>query len=100
MFGLNKMYREREQLYMRCQRARAQADEDRALAKQKTLDAVSSTKGLLVSFVLGLTTQCDAAQQAHRSVLKGVQNELLGVINQYLAARFQAPPESPSETKD
>ena len=53
MFGLNDMYQEREKLYMRCKRQQAKAGADRTLAKKQTLEAISSTKGLLVSFALG-----------------------------------------------
>lgn len=100
MFGLNEMYQEREKLYMRCKRQQAKAGADRTLAKKQTLEAVSSTKGLLVSFVLGLTTQCETAHQSRRTLLKGVQTEVLGVISQYVAARFNFQPEQPPAEND
>lgn len=98
MFGLNKMYQEREQLYLRCKRQQVKAGADRTLMKKQTLEAISSTKGLLVSFVLGLTTQCEAAHASRRALLKGVQTEVLAVIGQYVAARFNpTPPQEPSD---
>ncbi|CUB05532.1 hypothetical protein [Marinomonas fungiae] len=100
MFGLNKMYQEREQLYLRCQRQQAKAGADRKLAKKQTLEAISSTKGLLVSFALGLTTQCEIAQQSRRTILKGIQTEVLGVISQYVAARFNPEPPQSNSSKD
>ena len=92
MFGLNKMYQEREQLYLRCKREQAKAAADRGLAKRQTLETISSTKGLVVSFVLGLTTQCDTAQHTRRTLLKGLQTEVLGVIGQYVAPRVDDNP--------
>lgn len=100
MFGLNDMYQEREKLYMRCKRQQAKAGADRTLAKKQTLEAISSTKGLLVSFALGLTTQCEAAHQSRRTLLKGIQTEVLGVISQYVAARFNHEPEQPQDKED
>lgn len=100
MFGLHKMYQERDQLYLRCQRQRAKAAVDRSLMTQQALETISSTKGLLVSFTLGLTTQCEAAHQSRRAILKGLQKEVLGVIGQYVAARFNSPPQSSTTEKD
>lgn len=100
MFGLNKMHQEREQLYLRCKREQAKAAADRGLAKRQTLETISSTKGLVVSFVLGLTTQCDAAQHTRRTLLKGLQTEVLGVIGQYVAARFNPTPPQEASKKD
>ncbi|WP_067101692.1 MULTISPECIES: hypothetical protein [Marinomonas] len=104
MFGLNEMYQEREKLYKRCKRQQAKAGADRTLIKKQTLESVSSTKGLVISFVLGLTTQCETAHQTRRTVLKGIQTELFGVISQYVATRFgssgeQSPPDSTSSAK-
>lgn len=88
MFGLGDMYKEREKLYKRCMRQQAKAGADRALLKKQTLEAVSSTKGLIVSFVLGATTQSETADLTRKAVLKGVQTQLMSFLAQKLATRF------------
>lgn len=89
MFGLNRMQEERERLYQKTCRLEEQASKERSMAKHQMLDTISSTTGLLVSFGLGLTTQCEAATHTRNSLLKGARTELIGIVSQYLASQFQ-----------
>ncbi|RDL45244.1 hypothetical protein DN730_06435 [Marinomonas piezotolerans] len=89
MFGLNRMRKEREKLYQKTRSLEEQARRERSIVKHQVLDTISSTKGLLVSFGLGLTTQCEAATQTRNSLLKGARTELLSVVSQYIATQFQ-----------
>ncbi len=94
MFGLKQMYRERERLYQRALRLEDQAGDQRIAMKSQVLSTLSSAQGLLVSFGLGMTTQCDAATKARNSLLKSAQSELIGIISQYFASKMQ--PQSPA----
>lgn len=88
MFGLKEMYAERDRLYWRCKRHELQAQSDRELMTQQILDTISSTKGLITSFTLGMTTQTDAAVGIRKTLLKAAQVEAVKVASEYAAKKF------------
>ena len=102
MFGLSKMYQERERLYQRAIRLEEKAGNQRTAVKKQVLEAMSSTKGLLVSFGLGLTTQCDTATKARDSLLRSARTELIGLVSQYIAVKMhghQSTEDQPTDKK-
>ena len=88
MFGLKDMYAERDRLYWRCKRLEIKAETERSLMKRQVLDAVSSTKGVITSFALGMTTQTDAAIGIRKSLLKAAQVEAIKVATDYAVKKF------------
>lgn len=90
MFGLKEMYAERDRQYWRCKRLELKAEKDRDEMKQQTLDAISSTKGLFVSFVMGMTTQTDAAVGIRKTLLKAAQVEAVKALSEFAAKKFNA----------
>ena len=92
MFGLKHMYRERERLYQRALRLEEKAGDQRIAVKSQVLSTLASAQGVLVSFGLGMTTQCDAATKARNKLFKSAQSELIGIISQYFVSKVQPQP--------
>lgn len=88
MFGLKEMYAERDRMYWRCKRHEMRAQSDRENMKQQVLDSISSTKGLVTSFTLGMTTQTDAAVGIRKTLLKAAQVEAVKALTEYAAKKF------------
>lgn len=68
MFGLSRLYQERESLYKRTCGLRDQALHERKSLTKKVLLKMAGPEGIVASFILGLTTQCDQTRKI-RSVL-------------------------------
>ncbi|SBS37586.1 hypothetical protein MSP8886_04187 [Marinomonas spartinae] len=107
MFGLKKMQRERDRLFEKTQQLEKQATTSRNKAKDSILAMAVSPTGLLASFVLGATTQCDISKKARQNLLNGATKEVLGFLSSqvmaYMSADSQKTPaseeeEAPSQT--
>jgi hypothetical protein len=97
MFGLKRMHKQRERLYLRTQILEKQAKATRKKAVDKILDKATSPTGLLASFVLGASTQLDITQKMRKNVLDGASRDVLSFLITQAFAYMNAANISDSE---
>jgi hypothetical protein len=86
MFGINRMYKQRERLYLRTQILEKRAKISREEAIDNLVGKATSPAGLLASFVLGATTQLDITRNARKNLLNGASKEVLSFVVAQLTA--------------
>ena len=86
MFGINRMYKQRDRLYLRTQILEKCAKVSRDKAIDNLLGKATSPAGLLASFVLGATTQLDITRNARKNLLNGASKEVLSFVIAQLTA--------------
>ncbi|REG82193.1 hypothetical protein [Marinomonas pollencensis] len=77
MFGLSRMRRQRELLYLKTQALEVRAAKSRGNARRSVLTNLVRPEGLLASFMLGLTTQCSILDKERARVLKMACDECI-----------------------
>lgn len=82
MFGLKKMRKQRERLYVKTVLLESRAECSRKRFAQDVLDVAISPEGLAASFILGLTTQSDLANKNRSILLKGIRPEFIRFIKE------------------
>lgn len=106
MFGLKRMNRQREHLYLRTQILEKRAKLSREKAVDNILDKATSPAGLIASFVLGASTQLDIARKARKNLLNGASRDVLSFlisqVSAYIANSTAQASTSPAneESKD
>ncbi|MBJ7553552.1 hypothetical protein [Marinomonas spartinae] len=93
MFGLKKMQRERDRLFAKTQQLEKKATTSRNKAKDSILAMAVSPAGLIASFVLGATTQCDISKKARQNLLNGATKEVLSFLSSQVMAYMSADPQ-------
>lgn len=99
MFGIKRLHRQRDRLYERTQRLEKQASDSRKQAKDTALDIASSPAGLIASFVMGATTQCDISKKARQNLLSGASKDVLSFLSTQVMA-YMASIQQPDTSAD
>ena len=86
MFGLSRMRRQRELLFLKAQGLEARAEQSRLHFQQSVLTKMVRPEGLAASFILGLTTQCSVANKQRTALLKMASSEFIGLCKTGLVA--------------
>lgn len=94
MFGLKQMQRQRHLLYEHTKQLEKQATSSREKAKARALEMAISPTGLLSSFILGASTQCELSQRARRNLLNGTSRDVLNLLSSQWLAYMHSSPQS------
>ncbi len=94
MFGLAKLHRQRERFYEQTKALESLARESRQQYVSQSLQKAASPAGLALSFMLGLTTQCESAKWQRNLLLASARNELITVWIQQLKRLTQRESET------
>lgn len=86
MFGINRMYKQRDRLYLRTQILEKRAKVSRDKAIDNLLGKATSPAGLVASFVLGATTQLDITRNVRKNLLNGASKEVWSFVIAQLTA--------------
>ena len=86
MFGLKRMNRQRERLYLRTRILEKRAKLSREKAVDNILDKATSPAGLLASFVLGASTQLDISRKVRKNLLNGASRDVLSFLISQVSA--------------
>ena len=97
MFGLKRMHKQRDRLYLRTQIFEKQAKMSREKAIDNVLEKVSSPTGLFVSFVLGASTQLDIRRKIRKSLLNGASRDVMSFLIAQVSAYMSAVQTDDSE---
>ncbi|MGO1297828.1 MAG: hypothetical protein ACTMIA_11030 [Vibrio sp.] len=99
MFGIKKMKHQRDTLYRQTKQLEQLASVSRTKAKDSALHTASSPPGLLVSFIMGATTQTDLAKHARRNLLSRATRDVFSFLSAQLIAGMSesTPAQPPSE---
>jgi len=81
VFGLKRMHKQRERLYLRTQILEKHAKLSREKAVDNILDKATSPAGLIASFVLGASTQLDITKKIRKSLLNGASRDVLSFLS-------------------
>jgi|UniRef100_A6W0I8 hypothetical protein len=100
MFGIKRMHRQRERLYLRTQLLEKRAKQSREKAVDNLLDKATSPAGLLASFVLGATTQLDISRKARKNLLNGASRDILGFLMSQVSTFMAASAEQKTACKE
>lgn len=99
MFGIRHMQKQRDRLYKRTQLLEKQAKVSRDKALDSSLNKASSPEGLIASFLLGVSTQCDLTKKVRENLLSTASKDLVSfVITQFMAPSFTAEPTNKTQT--
>ncbi|MFC3024402.1 hypothetical protein ACFODT_11260 [Vibrio zhugei] len=91
MFGIKQMKRQRDTLYCQTKQWENIAAVCRKQAKDRALQTASSPQGLLVSFLLGATTQTDLATHARRNLLSRATRDVFSFLSAQMMASMAKP---------
>ncbi len=94
MFGIRHMQKQRDRLYKRTQLLEKQAKVSRDKALNTSLKKASSPEGLLASFLLGATSQCDLTKKVRENLLSTASKDLVS----FVMAQFMATPSTAEPT--
>ncbi|WP_421854903.1 hypothetical protein [Marinomonas sp.] len=98
MFGLKRMHKQRDRLYLRTQVLEKRAKLSREKAVDNILDKATSPTGLIASFVLGASTQLDITKKVRKNLLNGASRDVLSFLMSQVSAYMASStaPASPS----
>ena len=97
MFGLGRMRRQREQLFLKTQALETRAAQSRTRFRQSVLAMATRPEGLAASFILGLTTQCSVADGQRKTLLNMVSADFIGLCKSGFFAFVEPKPDPGTE---